>query len=77
MVICGQKTTVTLTPMDDPSERGDYWDATSLDPQSKLLVSLVPDRRTTTTIHQVVADAAARLSCDAGLPANCLPIRHG
>ena len=58
-----------LTPMDDPSERGDYWDANSLDPQSKLLVSLVPGRRTTTTIHQVVADAAARLSCDARLPA--------
>jgi transposase-like protein len=58
-----------LTPMDDLSERGDYWDANSLDPPSKLLVSLVPGRRTTTTIHQVVADAAARLSCDARLPA--------
>ncbi len=58
-----------LTPMDDPSQRGDYWDANSLDPQSKLLVSLVPGRRTTETIHQVVADAAARLSCDARLPA--------
>lgn len=58
-----------MTPMDDPSERGDYWDATRLDPQRKLLVSLVPGRRTTTTIHQVVADAAARLSWDARLPA--------
>ena len=58
-----------LTPMDDPSERGDYWDANSLDPQSKLLVSLVPGRRTTTTLHQVVADAADQLACDARLPA--------
>lgn len=58
-----------LTPLDDPSQRGDYWDANSLDPQSKLLVSLVPGRRTTMTLHQVVADAAARLACDAGLPA--------
>ena len=58
-----------LTDLDDPNERGDYWDANSLDPQSKLLVSLVPGRRTTTTLHQVVADAAARLACDARLPA--------
>lgn len=58
-----------LTDLDDPSQRGDYWDANSLDPQSKLLVSLVPGRRTTETLHQVVADAAARLACDARLPA--------
>ena len=58
-----------LTPRDDPSQRGDYWDANSLDPQSKLLVSLVPGRRTTETLHQVVADAAERLASDAGLPA--------
>ena len=58
-----------LTSLDDPSQRGDYWDANSLDPQSKLLVSLVPGRRTTTTLHQVVADAADRLACDARLPA--------
>ena len=60
-----------MTPMDDPNERGDYWDANSLDPQSKLLVSLVPGRRTTRTIHQVVADAAERLAAKAGLPALC------
>ena len=58
-----------LTPMDDPSQRGDYWDANSLDPQSKLLVSLVPGHRTTRTIHQVVADAAERLAAKAELPA--------
>ena len=58
-----------VTAQDDPSQTGDYWDANSLDPQSKLLVSLVPGCRTTHTIHQVVADAAQRLACDAGLPA--------
>ena len=36
-----------VTDRDDPSQQGDYWDANSLDPQSKLLVSLVPGRRTT------------------------------
>ena len=49
-------------------QTGDYWDANSF-PHSKLLVSLVPGCRTTHTIHQVVADAAQRLACDAGLPA--------
>ena len=58
-----------VTAQDNPSQTGDYWDANSLDPHSKLLVSLVPGRRTTHTIHQVVADAAQRLACDAGLPA--------
>ena len=58
-----------VTDRDDPSQQGDYWDANSLDPQSKLLVSLVPGRRTTETLHQVVADAAERLACDARLPA--------
>ena len=57
------------TAQDDRSQTGDYWDANSLDPQSKLLVSLVLGRRTTSTIHQVVADAAQRLAPQAGLPA--------
>lgn len=58
-----------LTREDDPSEKGDYWDANGLDPQSKLLVSLVPGKRTAETIHQVVADAAERLAPDAEQPA--------
>ena len=32
---------------DNRSQTGDYWDANDLDPQSKLLVSLVPGCRTT------------------------------
>lgn len=58
-----------VTAMDDRHQTGAYWDANSLDPQSKLLVSLVPGRRTTRTIHRVVADAAERLAATAGLPA--------
>jgi IS1 family transposase/transposase-like protein len=58
-----------LTVEDDPEETGDYWDANALDPQSKLLISLVPGKRTAETIHQVVADAAQRLATDAPLPA--------
>ena len=58
-----------VTAMDDRSQTGDYWDANRLDPQRKLLVSLVPGQRTTRTIHRVVADAAERLAAKAGLPA--------
>ena len=58
-----------VTAQDDPSQTGDYWDANSLDPQSKLLVSLVPGCRTAGTIHQVVADAAERLAAKAEFPA--------
>lgn len=58
-----------LTEEDDPEETGDYWDANALDPQSKLLVSLVPGKRTAETIHQVVADAAQRLAPEAPCPA--------
>ena len=65
-VVCGKKTTARDRPRRPESNR-DYWDANSLDPQSKLLVSLVPGHRTTRTIHQVVADAAQRLASDAGL----------
>ncbi len=57
-----------VTAQDDRSQTGDYWDANSLDPHSKLLVSLVPGHRTADTIDQVVADAAERLASDAGLP---------
>ena len=41
----------SMTAIDDRSQTGDYWDANSLDPQSKLLVSLVLGRRTADTIH--------------------------
>lgn len=58
-----------LTVADDPAEQGDYWDVNSLDPQSKLLVSLVPGKRTAQTIRQVVADAAKRLAPETGQPA--------
>ena len=67
----------SMTAIDDRSQTGDYWDANSLDPQSKLLVSLVLGRRTTRTIHQVVADAAERLAAQAGLSAEAIVTTFG
>lgn len=58
-----------LTPQDDPTQVGDHWDLTCLDPQTKLLVSLLPGPRTAQTIQKVVADAAGRLAPQAPQPA--------
>lgn len=58
-----------LTAQDDPAVLGDHWDVTGLDPQTKLLVTLVPGKRTAETIRQAVADAASRLAVDAPQPA--------
>jgi len=58
-----------LTPEDDPTHGGDRWDLNSLDPQTKLLVSLIPGPRTEETLQQGVADAASRLAPDAPPPA--------
>ena len=58
-----------LKAEDDAAEQGDCWDVNAMDPQSKLLVSLVPGKRSAETIHQGVADAAKRLAPDARLPA--------
>ena len=44
-----------VTEADTPGEVGDQWDTVGLDPQSKLVVSLVPGPRTGAVIHQVVA----------------------
>lgn len=51
-----------LKTTDDPDEVGDRWDMICIDPQSKLLISLMPGKRTAASIGQVVADAASRLS---------------
>jgi len=58
-----------LTPKDDPTQAGDRWDLLSLDPQTKVLVSLVPGPRTTQTLQHLVADTASRLSPEAPQPA--------
>jgi transposase-like protein/IS1 family transposase len=50
-----------LTPLDDPMESGDHWDTVGMDPISKLILSLVPGKRTEKTIRQAVYDTAARL----------------
>ncbi len=58
-----------LTQGDDPTKLGDQWDLISLDPQTKLLISLVPGPRTSKTLEQLVEDTASRLSPDAPPPA--------
>jgi transposase-like protein len=58
-----------LTPQDDPVEAGDHWDLDSMDPQTKLLISLVPGPRTAQALEQVVEDAASRLAPQAPQPA--------
>ena len=58
-----------VTADDQGEDQGDHWDTNCLDPQSKLLVSLVPGKRTRQTIHQVVVDAAQRLAPEAMQPA--------
>jgi hypothetical protein len=54
---------------DDPAQVGDHWDTNCLDPQTKLLLALIPGARTAQTIHQAVADAASRLHAGAPRPA--------
>lgn len=54
---------------DDELEVGDHWDCNCIDPQSKLLISLVPGKRTSETISETVKDAAFRLASDCPLPA--------
>ena len=58
-----------LTLQDDPQRVGDRWDVNCLDPETKLLVSLVPGKRTAETIEQAVQDAASRLAAETAQPA--------
>jgi transposase-like protein len=64
-----EKKQKNLTSSDDPTEVGDHWDVNCIDPQSKLLLTLVPGPRTSESIKAAVADAAARLAKDAARPA--------
>lgn len=50
-----------LTPLDDPNEAGDHWDVVSIDPKSKLILSLVPGKRTEQTIRAAVLDTERRV----------------
>jgi IS1 family transposase/transposase-like protein len=58
-----------ITIIDDEQELGDYWDCNCIDPQSKLLVSLITGKRTAQTITELVQDAAYRLASDCLIPA--------
>jgi len=54
---------------DDELAVGDHWDCNCIDPQSKLLISLVPGKRTAENISETVMDAAFRLASDCPIPA--------
>lgn len=54
---------------DDASEVGDHWDVNCIDPQSKLLLTVVPGARTAESIRKAVGDAASRLAQGAAKPA--------
>lgn len=58
-----------ITASDDQTQTGDRWDVNCLDPQSKLLITLVPGKRTKEAIGRAVADAKSRLASDAPIPA--------
>ncbi len=58
-----------VTEADDPREVGDHWDVNCIDPQSKLLLTIVPGPRTAETIAEAVRDAASRIAGDAAKPA--------
>jgi hypothetical protein len=64
-----EKKQKNLTPSDDPTQVGDHWDVNCIDPHSKLLLTLVSGPRTSESIKEAVADAAARLAIDAAMPA--------
>jgi transposase-like protein len=58
-----------LLATDDPQQAGDHWDINCIDPQTKLLLTIMPGKRTQARIVQAVRDAAARLAGDAPQPA--------
>jgi IS1 family transposase len=58
-----------LSQQDDPQKAGDHWDVNCLDPQTKLLVTVVPGKRTADNIRRTALDAASRLSEQAAQPA--------
>lgn len=58
-----------VTAADDPTQTGDRWDVNCLDPHTKLLITVVPGKRTAESIHNAVKDAKSRLAADAPIPA--------
>jgi transposase-like protein len=58
-----------VSACDDPLEVGDHWDLNCIDPQTKLLLTILPGKRTAEMIQEAVKDAAARLAVDCQRPA--------
>jgi IS1 family transposase len=52
----------------DPADarRGDNWDHVALDPEHRLVLSVVPGRRTAENVEELVSDVKRRLGGDAG-----------
>ena len=45
---------------EDEKEQGDNWDHTAIDPEHRLLLSIVPGKRTTENCRQVVNEVKKR-----------------
>jgi transposase-like protein len=58
-----------VSAFDEKDQVGDHWDLNCIDPQTKLLLTILPGKRTAEMIHQAVKDAADRLSVDFRKPA--------
>jgi hypothetical protein len=53
-----------VSASDEQDQVGDHWDLNCIDPQTKLLLTILPGKRTAEMIHQAVKDAADRLAGD-------------
>lgn len=58
-----------VSASDGQHQVGDRWDLNCIDPQTKLLLTILPGKRTAEMIHQAVKDAASRLAVDYSKPA--------
>jgi IS1 family transposase len=48
----------------DDDHRGDYWDHVAFDPESKLVLAVVPGARTEENARAIVAEVKQRVGCD-------------
>jgi IS1 family transposase len=58
-----------VSAQDDANQAGDHWDMNCIDPQIKLLLTIIPGKRSGKMIQALVKDAASRLAFDCAKPA--------
>jgi hypothetical protein len=58
-----------VSASDQQDQVGDHWDLNCIDPQTKLLLTIIPGKRTAEMIRQAVKDAASRLAVGCSKPA--------